>query len=174
MIFEVLNDIQEQLNQHFKLRFSLAEDKLLLSTLVNNDGTNAVENELVVMMPVSMQEEKHLYARNNPATGSPPTVSLNILLLFTTTFTGKSTSEGLKFLSEIISYFLQNNSMDIEGNKISIDFYNVDINEQNSLWASLGAKYTPSVVYKLSLIQITEDMPTSEITFASDFPEDEQ
>lgn len=172
MIYEVLNDIQEQLNQHYKLRFGLSEDKLHLSTMVNNDGSNSIEDEVVVMMPVNFQEEKHLYNRNSPSAGNPPTVSLSVLVVFTSTFTGKSTSEGLKFLSETISFFLQNNSMDIEGNKVSLELFNLDINAQNSLWASLGAKYAPSVVYKLSLISISEDMPTSEITFASDFPEE--
>ncbi len=171
MIYEVLNDIQEQLNQHFRLKFGLAEDKLFLATLFDTEGAASIENDLVVMMPVNIQEEKHLYNRNS-SSGDQPSVSLNLMLMITTTFSGKQASEGLKFLSETISFFMQNNSMEIEGNKISIEFQNIDLNTQNSLWASLGAKYTPSVVYQLSLITIDENMPTSEITYASDFPEE--
>ncbi|HAN77000.1 MAG TPA: hypothetical protein DCQ31_04105 [Bacteroidales bacterium] len=168
MIYEVLSEIKDRLNQHFRLRFGLPEDKLFLSGLVDAGGAAAIDNDLVVMMPINIQEEKHVYNRRN--TNEPPFISLNVLVLITTTFSGKNAAEGLKFLTETVSFFMQNNAMDIEGNRIAIEYYNLDLQLQNNLWASLGAKYAPSVIYRISLIRIEEGMASLDINLASNFP----
>lgn len=168
MIFECLTDISDQLNQHFKMRFGLTEDKLIISNLVNADGASAVEEETVVMSLVNIQEETH---NKRMVAGEVSPVTLNVILLFSTTFTGKQTGEGLKFIAEIISFFQRENVHEVEGNTLRFDLLSLDLSKQQELWSSLGAKYAPSVLYKVGLIAIEDDMPTSEINFATDFPE---
>ncbi len=168
MIYETLYEISTQLNQHLKIRFGLTEDKLFLSNLVDQQGQSTIDEDCVVMMPVNIQEEKYL--SNLFRTNINPPVSLNIFVLFTTTFNGKLISESLKYISEIISFFQQEKVIIFDGNKIKFEFFNIDINTQFNLWASLGAKYSPSVVYKVSLIMIDDDMPASDLNYSSSFP----
>ena len=156
MIYEALTEIAEALNQHFRLRFGIVEDKLFISNLVNNDGSDAIEKDSVILYLVNIQEEKLLKNKGNP--GDNPPISLSIILLFTTTFTGKRQSEGLKFIQEIIGFFQQDKTMEIEGNRLTFEFFNLEVTSQNSLWSSLGAKYSTSVLYKVGLIHIDESM----------------
>ena len=169
MIYEVLSEISELLNQYFKMRFGIAEDKLIISNLVNNDGTEAVERDRVVLSLVGLQEEKMLYNRV-PSTSNPP-VSLYLYILFSTTFYGNMASEGLKFISEIIGFFQADNVFELEGNKVIFEIHNLDFGMQNNLWASIGAKYTPSVLYKAAMVTIDESMPPASLSVSTDFPE---
>lgn len=168
MLYEIISEIADEINQHFQLRFGIAEEKLIVSNLVNNDGSLAVEKDNVVLSIVNIQEEKHIINKNFG--GSRP-VSLNLFLLFTTTFSGSMSGEGLKFLSEIVAFFQAENVYEIEGNKLIFELYNLDFGEQNNLWASLGAKYNPAVIYKVGLVTIDESMPPSTLSYSTDFPE---
>ncbi len=169
MIYEALDEIADELNQHFKLRFGITEDKLFISTIVNNDGSDAIEKDNVIMHLVNIREEKLIANRHNSG-GNPP-VSLNLYILFTTNFSGKLISEGIKFISEIIGFFQSDNVIEAPGTKLIMELQNLDFQEQNSLWASLGAKYSPSVVYKARMVTIDEGMPTSTLIPPSEFPD---
>lgn len=170
MIYETLTYIAEELNQHFKLRFGVTEDKLFLSNVVNNDNSDPVEKDSVILSVVNIQEEKRLLNKGNPNSSEP--VSLFLIILFTTTFTGNRYAEGLKFIGEIIGYFQQNKYLEIEGDRVAFEIYNVELTEQNTLWASLGAKYNTSIAYKASIIQIDESMDTPTYMPAQDFDDD--
>lgn len=172
MIYEALDEIADELNQHFKLRFGITEDKLFISTIVNNDGSDALEKDNVILHLVNIREEKLIANRHN--TGGNPPVSLNLYILFTTNFTGKLISEGIKFISEIIGYFQADNVIETSGGRIVMELQNLDFQEQNSLWASLGAKYSPSIVYKARLVNIDEGMVSSSLSPASSFPDKSQ
>lgn len=167
MIYEILSEIADDLNQHFKLRFGLTEEKLFLSNLINNDGSDPIESDSVIMSIVNIQEEKKLLNRGNPADNEP--VLLNVNVLFTTTFTGKRYSEGLKFISEVVGFFQQNKHMEIDGQRLSAEIENIELDNQNALWASLGAKYNASVVYKIGLIEVDENVAPPVYVPAQDF-----
>jgi len=168
MLYEVLTEVSEQINQHFKLRFGITEDKLFVSNLVNNDGSETIEKDSVLMSIVNIEEEKQLLNRGNPADNSA--VLLNIFVLFSTTFTGDRYLEGIKFISEIVGFFQQNKYLDVEGERISFEVVNVELTQQNTLWSSLGAKYNTAVIYKAGLIKIDENMTPEPYVPAQDFP----
>ncbi len=171
MLYEILAEISAQLNQHFKLRFGMTEDKLFVSNLVNNDSSEPIEKDSVLLSIVNIQEEKTLLNRANPANNAA--IALKLMLLFTTTFTGKRYLEGLKFISEIVGFFQQNKYLEIEGNRLAFEIFNVELTQQNTLWTALGAKYNPSIVYKASFVNIDESMQTEPYVPASEFPSDD-
>lgn len=167
MIYEILTEIAEELNQHFKLRFGLSEDKLFLSNVMNNDGSDPIEKDSVILSLVNIQEEKKLLNRGNPSDNN--SVLLNVVILFTTTFTGNRYPEGLKFISEVIGFFQQNKYLEIEGQRIAFELFNIELADQNSLWASMGAKYNTAVAYKAGLIEIDENTDPGDYVPAQDF-----
>ena len=171
MIYEALTEIAEQVNQHFKLRFGITEDKLFISNVVNNDGSDAIEKDSVILSLINLQEEKKLLNKANP--NDNPPISLRMLLLFSTTFSGKRQTEALKFIQEIIGFFQQDKVIETADSRLIFEFFNVDLGLQNNLWASLGAKYSTSVVYSVGLIHIDESMDSEEYVPSQAFPEDE-
>jgi hypothetical protein len=59
MIHEALTFIQSQLNEYFRNRFGLSEDVVIISNIVNQDGSNAIKDEnKVILSLVGMEEER--------------------------------------------------------------------------------------------------------------------
>ena len=46
--------------------------------------------------------------------------------------------------------------------RLMINLHPITFEQQNNLWASLGAKYMPSVVYKIRTISFTDAEPKME------------
>ncbi len=42
--------------------------------------------------------------------------------------------------------------------KLTVELFSLSLEQQNQLWASLGAKYFPSVVYKLRLLVMDQNL----------------
>ncbi|MCF8297669.1 MAG: DUF4255 domain-containing protein [Saprospiraceae bacterium] len=173
MIQEALSYIAEELNDYFRLKYAIADDKVIISNLVNPDGSNAIkEDNKVILTLVNIEEEKLMGNASNLSKGSGvfsrsnPPVKLNLYILFSTSYTGKLTEEGLKFISIIIGFFqgkrvfTPENSpgLDSDIEKMIIDMQNLGFQELNNLWASLGAKYSPSVMYRLRMLTIEEGL----------------
>jgi hypothetical protein len=71
-------------------------------------------------------------------------------------------AEGLKFLNAAILFFQVHTFLDAatypqmpEGlSKIEFDIEKLTYHQMHSLWTSMGAKYLPSVIYRMRLITI--------------------
>ena len=167
MIYEALTFIASELNQYFKSKFHVAEEKVIISNLINQDGSSAIKDEnKVIISLVSIQDERMLSKMPVNAAGrSNPPIYLNLFLLFTTSFSGNLTVEGLKFLASIVGFFQARNvftsssgSLDANIDKLIFELHNLNFVEQNNLWASLGAKYNPSLLYKVRMVMIEEGL----------------
>jgi hypothetical protein len=94
---------------------------------------------------------------------------MNLFILFSTNFTGQLVKESLKFISVIIGFFQNNNVFtseeypDMKNDKLIFEIFNLNFLEQNNLWASMGAKYVPSILYKVRMIVIEEGLIQFEI-----------
>ncbi len=172
MLYEALTFVAKELNEYIKMKFGLVDDKVVISNLVNQDGSFAVKEENKVILALAgIQDEKMLSKSNMNAhdgrfsKGRPP-VTINLFVLITTTYYGELMSEGLKFLSLIIGFFQGNGvftsttspGLDPNIGKLIFELHNLEFTEQNNLWACMGAKYTPSVLYKVRMITIEEGL----------------
>ena len=45
MIYEALSCLVDEINEHFRIRLKVSEDKVSLSAIVNQDGTIAIQGE---------------------------------------------------------------------------------------------------------------------------------
>ena len=167
MISSAVSAIVDELNQFLKIRFRLDEDRVILSNLVGPDGNSSLkEMNKVVVSVVNIQEEKLGKPKNNSVVsiGSKPPVFLNIFILFTSVFDEKLNKESLKFISAVVSFF-QNKKLFTPGDtpqldssieKIVMDIYNLDFKDQSSMFSTLGAKYSPCIMYKMRMVAIDE------------------
>lgn len=180
MIDEAIKFIEKELNGFFRFRFGSIEDKAVASALVNQDGTPALREEnRVVIMLVDLQEEGILKnsgiphsLRNGGFVKSPLPVHLNLYLLFGSSFSPGNYHESLRYLSEVIRFFQTRTVFDRSGfpalqqtaiDKLVFEMYHPDYQARNNLWSTIGAKYIPSVIYKVKMLTIREDSPGQEI-----------
>lgn len=165
MIYDALDAVCAQLNTYFKNRFSQVEDRVLLSNLVDPDGSNGIkEDNKVVMTLVNVERESISGNRSSFGTSANKPVALSLYVLFSAWFVGPNYPEALKFLGAIVSFFQANNVITAssapelpEGiDKLSFEYVNLDFEGVSRVWGILGAKHMPSVMYKCRLVLIDE------------------
>ena len=155
MISEALTCLVEEINEYFRNKLKENEDRVILSGIVHQDGSVAIaaQNKIVLTL-VNIEEEPS--AKNN--TGSSPPVKINLHLLFSAYFSKYDVA--LHFLDNII-FFLQEKRVFTSANtprldssigKISVEMMSLTTDKLNNLWATMGAKYMPSVSYKLRML----------------------
>lgn len=99
-----------------------------------------------------------------------PKIFLNLYLLFAVNHGTYETA--LQYLSMIIQFFQYKNvinhanspdsseaKLDPRIDKLIFDLHTLGFEQLNQLWAILGGKYLPSVVYKMRLVTIEDQVP---------------
>jgi hypothetical protein len=181
MIHEALKFLVGQLNEYLQSKLGEA-DLVVRKRLVNSNGTEINDTNKIICQLVNVEEERTGKAQVPiaPPVGSGfpvrnPELRLNLCVMFTAispdqTMGGGTEEDGeyemsLKMLSYVIQFFQFKHYFTTENapalpaaiGSLILELYPISLESQNYLWASLGAKYRPSVVYKARLITIFED-----------------
>lgn len=163
MIYSAISTISLVINDYIKNRFSTVEDKVVVSNLVNPDGSVAVtEPDKIILSLVNLQQET-VSQRSKGGANRP--VNLNIFILFSASFEEGNYLEGLRYLSGVISFFQANKvlthgntpDMDTELERLTFEIVNQDLQNQSYLWGTVGAKYMPSILYKVRMISFNDN-----------------
>jgi len=167
MINDTLRFISGELNSYFKGRLEINEDKVIVSNLLNHDGTVPVQilDKLVITL-VNIEQETTLFnqgsfeRRTSPGAyvKKNPPVYLNLYVLLAAYF--NNYDESLKFISGAISYVQGNHvfarrdypALGNDIDKLTLEIVNSDYQNINYLWGSIGARYVPSMTYKLRML----------------------
>ncbi len=180
MIDSVLVHIRDILNQYFKNQHGFSDNKVVLSNLLENDGSSPIEVEdRLVFFLLSIGEEFTLKNKSGRTGGAIGTgfidhaspLYLNLQLVFCANFKNKNYVEGLNYLSLLINFFQNNriiNSSAIQGvsrdiGKISFELCSLSYDSLSHVWSAIGSKILPSAVYKVGLVMI-DDTPAKGIT----------
>lgn len=167
MINVTVQLLATQLNQHFRRIYNLGEDVVVVSNLLEMDGTVAanVNNKLVIFL-VNIEKDAvpfrnvNLHEVGDREVQSSLPLYFNIYLMMTANFTGNNYPEALKFLSSTISFFQKNHVInrqtvpELDGRieKLILDIENLSIQDLSNLWGALGGKYLPSIVYRVRMV----------------------
>jgi len=166
MIYEALLCIAEEINEYFGIKLKINEDKVIVSGIINQDGTMAAPGENKILLTLVNIERENIgksnAARESAKTiaNTSPVMNINLYVLFSAYFSGGNYPEALRFLSFIISYF-QGKSVFTKSNtpkmgdnieKLIFEMENLSTERLNNVWATLGAKYMPSVYYKVRML----------------------
>ena len=172
MIHEILPIIAGELNEFLNSRFDLAEDSVVLGSLVGQDGNIAIqgENKIVVTL-INIERDGTNMSYGGGHTRTNPPIHINLHVLFTAYFNNRNYAEALKFISGVIGFFQGKNAFDHQNtpempshlSKIHADLISLDFRELGNLWSGLGAKYLPSVIYKFRTLDMDEDKIIDEI-----------
>ncbi|HXU93850.1 MAG TPA: DUF4255 domain-containing protein [Gallionella sp.] len=166
MIHAAVSHIANQLNQFLKRSFDLNEDVVVVSSIMEQDGTLApnINNKLLVFL-VNVEKETASLRSGNPSgfersASTYPPVYLNLYVMVAGNFGCSNYPEALKFLSNTISFFQrqpvfdhqQTPDLDKRIDKLVLDIENLNIQDLSSLWGILSGKYQPSILYKVRMV----------------------
>ena len=172
MLHNLLPIVAEELNDFLKSRFNSSEDRVILSNIVNQDGsTNSDNHNKVVCSLIKIEEETTLKSSygTTPSAGGyvagAGSIHMNLTVIFSSIFVGKNYPEALKYLSGIIYFFQSkpvftvNNTPGLSPNieKIVFDITNISHHDMNAIFSMMGAKYVPSIVYRVRMLTFSSD-----------------
>src|ERR1700744_913345 len=163
MIYEALTCLTSEMNDCLKLKLSATEDKIVLSGLVNPDGSMAVQGENKVLLTL-VNLEKETAVKKPVLPNKANDVNLNLYVLFSAYFGSANYPEALRFLSFVVGYLQQKNvfprvntpRLDKGIYKLVAEMETLTSERLNNLWGTLGAKYIPSVLYKIRMLTYDE------------------
>lgn len=176
MIYEVVKILAEQVDDYLGSSSSFTLGNVAMIEAgdgggAGGGGTN-IDNRNI-MTVINLSEEGTLKNfPNNQVVGNRvekknPVINLKLFVLFSSN--KNQYDQALKDISKVIEFFqgknvftqadtvYDRNNVDfdnIDNFKFTVDLYTPTFEELNYIWGSLGGKQIPSVLYKLSLIQI--------------------
>lgn len=171
MIYEALSCMTDEINEYFKNKLRISEEKIVLSGIVNQDGTIAIQGENKIIATL-INIEKETAGNNSTLRGAgvfssaTPPVNINLYVLFSAYFSANNYPESLRFLSFIIAYFQHKSvfnrsntpGMDAKIEKMVFEIVDMNPDALSNMWSALGAKYMPSVMYKLRMLTFDESV----------------
>jgi hypothetical protein len=168
MIHNVLTLIAQQLNEYMRNELNLSEDMVVVNSLVDlkGDPSMQIENRVCLFLQ-RIEEEKVAKSggfQSNPGVAPPVRVSLH--LVFAANFPDPNYREALRFISLVLEFFQGHGTFDRSNapglppglDKLTFELSDLDYQEMNNLWSLIGAKYIPSLVYKVRMLTFSQDM----------------
>jgi hypothetical protein len=181
MIYEALQIISEQLDSYLSTEglsgLVVLENIALLET--SSDNAEKLTNRVVLTL-LNLEEETTL--KNTPSFKikdgkteyKNPPVHLNIYLLISANC--DTYDKSLRCISKTIQFFQgkkvftasntvynrTNVAFDVlDYFKFILELYTLSLEELNYVWGTLGGRQLPSVIYKIQLLQIEQDIKLS-------------
>jgi hypothetical protein len=175
MIDNVMEVIKEEVDTFLKLKMRDAKEQYIhLVPVIDQEGKSSVSENTICMTLVQIEEEKinmsngmQIEYNENGAQYLKAPVKLNLYILFSASSSDgqeKNYKEALKRISRVISFFqskcvfTSNNTprLDPAVGKLTAELFNMNMEEQNNLWAMLGGVYRPSILYKFRALLVQE------------------
>lgn len=176
MIENTLLLLKDQVNRYLKLKLDIIEDKTVIDNIISQSGIlNAPE---LCLSLINVEEEKvhkvqspYKITDNGAVNLIHPEIKLNLYVLFTANFSPNRYEEALRFLSYVITFFQgrqvfdhQNTpTLDTQIEKLIVELVTLSFEQQNHLWGYIGAKYMPSVLYKVRLLSVWDEAMIQEM-----------
>ncbi|RPI25048.1 MAG: DUF4255 domain-containing protein [Acidobacteria bacterium] len=178
MIDQAIEYVVSELNAYLNVRSpAIDRDRLVAGSLYKSDGNvnTETQNKIVLCVvnieqdPVYRSVETYQRRGEGPAVRVRPEVKVNLYALFVANL-GKY-QEALKALSHIIAFFQNRSSFDYSHipaladrrGRVVFEIFSLTFEQVNHLWGALGAKYMPSVMYKVGIVDIVDAQIQAEI-----------
>lgn len=176
MIHEVVTSIAAEVNRFLQSKHNITEEKVVLSNIVNTDGSVAIqEPDKIVLTLTNIEMDKTQSNvggyKQTPKGGFAkvkPPININVTLLFSAYFTSENYLEGLKFIASVIAFFQSRsgaftpqNTPSLNGivDRLQAELISLDTRDLSNFWGIMGSKYLPSVIYKVKTLPIKHELP---------------
>lgn len=177
MIGYALSSIVAALNAYMEQRIGV-ESLVVMDRIVDEEGKFTQGDGKICCSMVSMEEERitkqQASSGDGPGFGARrnPDILVNLYLLFSVNAAAQGSGDrqakylqALNLLGMVMAFFqgksvfTPQNTPDLHPNlkQVTMELHPLSIENQNHLWAGLGAKYIPSALYKLRLVAIRDE-----------------
>ena len=183
--------LSEELNAYLRRKDTTNfgnEEIVVISSLMNPDNTFAVTTEgsdvsKIILTLVNLEEDRIADSQYNYRRVEDrievinPPVNINAFVLFSVLSNNYATA--LRLLSYVISFFqghqvftedqypqlnakVANDKPWQKVGRLLVTLHSATFEQQNNLWAALGAKYMPNVIYKIKTMSFIDMEPKME------------
>ena len=159
--------IRDRLNDYFQVADPSADDWVVLSNVVDQDGRaiESTRNKIVIFL-ANIQQDTTISTWNPAAPVSAdrfailaPPMYINLFVLFFANFSGPNYPQGLGMMSNTIQFFQENPYFDHQTlpdlpaaiDKLAFEFTTLDAVALSYLMGLAGVKYLPSAYYKVRM-----------------------
>ncbi len=178
MIYHALEILRSETSDYLKSlpELNITGNKIVaLSNVAKEDGAIAIPENSLGLSLANIEEERvvrDLQSHRSHADGSishiNPEIRLNLFILFTANFTDYKTS--MQFIAGVVRFFQRKNvftpttspAMHVGIERLLVELQPLNLEQQNNLWAALGAKYLPSLLYKVRAVSFQEGQATDQ------------
>ena len=174
MLSQVIEEISRELNSFLTLSSSNTRKIVIPANVVDQDGNNGSGlNNKIILSLINIEQEAFAanvqpsYQRTSQEDFNkmPVPLSVNLYVLFSAYFDRKNYLEGLRYLSSLIGFFQrkpvfdQHNTPTLNNQieKLQFQVVSLNLSELSQLWGTIGAKYMPSIIYKIRMITYQMD-----------------
>jgi len=182
MIHTCLSFLTNELNDYLKLRTgSPTVDRVFLTSVATEGGGVVIPNKSLGVSLINIEEDRiykdqksTLINNHGNVERLNPEIKLNLYVLISANFQDTDSedsindyAEGLKQLSWVISFFQAKNVFTPENSpkladfdpnltKLVVELYSYSFEQLYNFWSVVGAKYLPSVLYKIRILTFQE------------------
>lgn len=150
---------------YFRNTARWAEDKAIVSNIAGvQSGSDPEFSDKLLLTLAHLNVEYALFNQHGKVSNGeqfnrvPSPLTFNADLLFSAS--SNNYEESLKLLSDTIAFFQANHFYDATNSsglpqgvqKLSLSVLDLDYHESSQLWSRLGAKYVPSILYRMRLV----------------------
>ena len=173
MIDVSLKFLADEANVYLQRRLDSDFGKIELGPLVDDKGSWVATQNTLRLTLFQIEEERHARTQipqqvlvNGHNVALPPPLAINLVVLFSASFT--TYSEGLRLLSLLLTFFqshplftpAEHPGMPAGVDRLALELINYGPEQANQMWACLGAKHLPSVVYRVRMLFLQDQEPS--------------
>lgn len=167
LIDVAVNFLNGALNDHLVSRLGVTAARATVTRLVDQQGRTVLNDDTLGTTIINIEEERVLRGQSRESslvagrlvTTEPP-LRLNLHLMFVANF--RLLDQGLKYLSLVVGCFQAqpifrpstHPALDATILQLSPELQSLTYEQQNQIWAFLGGKYMPSVVYRVRMVVV--------------------
>ena len=169
MLDVALKFLVDELNTYLLTRTDSDFGQAELCKLVDDSGKWAVTEDHVGASIISIEEERTFRSQLPERTYVDgkhvvlePELKLNLHIMFAANF--KNYDQGLKYISHVLTFFqahanfthAQYPNLDSDIQKLTAELQSLSYEQLNQVWAFIGGKQLPSVLYKVRMVVLQD------------------
>ena len=175
MLDIALKFLTSELNTYLSTQMtSTSEEVVRMSKLVDDAGKYAFENSIAASI-INIEEDRVFKSQtpdriytNGQHIVLEPELRLNLHVIFAANFDVKNYDQALKYISYVLTFFQSHSAftsveypaLDPSIEKLTIELQSLSYEQLNQVWAFIGAKQLPSVIYKVRMVSLQSVAPT--------------
>jgi len=174
MLDVAITFLKDELNSYLLARTGSDTVKAALSKVVDEAGKYAFDNDSIGCSIINIEEERLLKSHlpdyrtvNGQHVVLEPELRLNLHVLFAANFTHYD--QALKYISYVLTFFQAHPLFGVDQypalapdiGKLTVELMSLNYEQLNQVWAFIGGKQLPSVVYRVRMVTLQDAAQTA-------------